>query len=50
MNEPFRNVFAFDVVLVCRESSQSFLEHVDAQRVIASYDNVDSKIVLEVID
>ena len=50
VNKPFGDIFALDIVLVCCESSQAFLEHVNAKGVIASYHNVDSEIVLEVVD
>ena len=50
MNEPFSDILALDIVLVCGESSQTFLEHINAKGIIASYHNVDPQIVLEVVD
>lgn len=50
MDESFACVFCFDVVLVGGESSKPFFEHINPQRIVASYNNVDSEIVLEVVD
>ena len=50
MNEPFAHIFGLYIVLVCGKSSQTFLEHVDSERVIASYNNVDPQVIFEVVD
>ena len=50
MDESFSNIFGFNIVLVCGKSSQTFLEHVDSERIIASYNNVDPQVIFEVVD
>lgn len=50
MDETLTDIFAFDIVLVCSKSCEPFLKHVYSQRVVASYHNVDSKVVLEIVD
>ena len=50
MNEPFSHIFGLHIVLVSGKSSQTFLEHVYSERVIASYNNVDPQVVFEVVD
>lgn len=49
MNEPFPHIFGLDVVLISSEASQAFFEHVDPQGIVASDDDVYSKVVLEVV-
>ena len=49
MDESFADIFAFDVILVCSKSSESFLEHVDSKWIIASYHNVDPQVILVVV-
>ena len=50
MDETLTDIFAFDIVLVCSKSCEPFLKLVYSQRVVASYHNVDSKVVLEIVD
>lgn len=50
MDESLADILGLGVVLVSCKSSQSLLEHVNPQGVVASYHNVDPKIVLEVVD
>lgn len=50
MNESFAHIFGLYIVLVCSKSSKTFLEHVDSERIIASYNNVDPQIIFEVVD
>ena len=49
MDESFANVFAFDIILVCSKSSESFLKHIDSKGIIASYHNVDPQVILVVV-
>lgn len=49
MNESLSDIFGSHVVFVGGKPCQSLFEHVNSQRVIASYNNVDSKIVFEVV-
>jgi hypothetical protein len=50
VNEPLADIFGLGVVLIGGESSESFLEHVDPQWIIAGDHDVDPEIVLEAID
>ena len=50
MNKPFPHIFILHIILIGRKSSQPLLEHIDSQGIIASYNNVDPQIILEVVD
>lgn len=50
VDESFADIFSLGIILISRKSGQAFFEHVDAKRVIASYKDVDSKIILEAIN
>jgi hypothetical protein len=47
--ESLSYIFGLNVVFVCCKSGQSLLEHIDSQRIIAGYKDVDAEIVLEVV-
>jgi hypothetical protein len=49
VDKSLTDILGLDVVLVGRKSSQPLLEHVYAQGIIASYQDVDPEIVLEVV-
>ena len=49
VDESFADVLGLDVVLVGGEAGESLLEHVDAQRVVAGDQDVDTQVVLEVV-
>lgn len=42
-------VFRLHIVLVCGESSQSLLEHVNPQRVVTSHQHVNPEVVFEIV-
>lgn len=46
----FFDVFDFGVILVSGKSCKSFVKHIDFERVITSYQDVDSKIILKPVD
>ncbi len=50
MDESLPCVFRLHIVLVCGESSQPLLEHINPQRVVTSHQHVNSEIVFEVVD
>ncbi len=50
MNISFLEIFQFGSVLISSESSESFLEHVNFKRIVASHEHVDSEVVLIIVD
>lgn len=49
VDEALADVLGLDVVLVGGEAGESFLEHVDAQGIVAGDQDVDAEVVLEVV-
>lgn len=49
MNKSFGDVSCLNIILICCESSESFLEHIDLQRVVACYHHVYTQVVFEVV-
>jgi len=50
MNISFANILGFNIVLICSESCQPILKHIYPQRIIAGHQDINSQIVLEVVN